>query len=159
MHRCGSVTLTSGYVFSVKQGMVAILKPSICPTPDIVYLDSFPCPVTFANHRCELSVEEDPNVHNLFEKSVIDYDKIRGTLRLCCRQTGDYLHPAGRGIGKSVKKLMNEWHIPSHMRDHYPLLCDDGGVVLIPGYACDERVCVTRDTKHFLVCKTDAEQG
>ena len=60
-------------------------------------------------------------------------------------------------MGKSLKKWMNEWHIPAHIRDTYPVLCDDAGVILVPGYACDERVHATEDTKHFLVCKTDAE--
>ena len=159
VRRGGSVSLPNGFEFVVSQGVVSIQCTSDHSIPDILYLESLPNTVTFANHRCELSVEEDSNVHKLFEKFVIDYDKIQGTLRLCSRQTGDYLHPAGRGIGKSVKKLMNEWHIPSYVRDSYPILCDDRGVVLIPGYACDERVRVTQDTKHFLVCKTDAEQG
>ena len=46
------------------------------------------------------------NVHNLFLQTAIDYDKIVGTLCLRCRRTGDYLHPRGRGVGKSIKKLM-----------------------------------------------------
>ena len=69
------------------------------------------------------------------------------------------MHPAARNIGKSLKKLMNEWHIPAHLRDTYPILCDDVGVVLVPGYGCDERVRPTDDTKHFLVWRFDAEQG
>ena len=30
--------------------------------------------------------------------------------------------------------------------------CDEKGIVLIPGYTCDQRVCAGEDTKHFLVC-------
>ena len=66
------------------------------------------------------------------------------------------MHPSGRRIGKSIKKLMNEWKIPEHTRDLFPLVCDDAGVVLVPGYACDERVKPTADTKHFLVWHNDA---
>ncbi len=99
------------------------------------------------------------NVHNLFFKSSIDYDKIQGSLCVRCRHGGDMLHPAGRGVGKTLKKLMNEWRIPSSQREHFPLLCDERGVLLVPGYTCDERVRVTLDTKHFLVWTSDSVQG
>ena len=92
-------------------------------------------------------------VHNLLLQSTVDCDKIVGKLRLRCRQEGDYMHPAGRGVGKSIKKLMIEWRIPAHLRDAYPLLCDDAGVVLVPGYACDERVKTDVNSKHYLVCQ------
>lgn len=98
------------------------------------------------------------NVHKLFFKSSIDYDKIQGGLCVRNRRSGDILHPAGRGVGKSLKKLMNEWGIPPSTRNSLPLLCDREGVVLVPGYTCDERVRVTPDTKHFLVWTNDSVQ-
>jgi tRNA(Ile)-lysidine synthase len=73
------------------------------------------------------------------------------------RLEGDYMHPSGRGVGKSLKKLMNEWHIFPYLRNSYPILCDESGVVLVPGYAVDERVRVTESTKHYLVCKLSEE--
>ena len=91
------------------------------------------------------------NVHKMFFKYSVDYDRIQNGLHIRCRREGDYLHPAGRGIGKSLKKLMNEWRIPASRRDCLPLLCDETGVLLVPGYACDERVKITEATKHFLV--------
>ena len=48
---------------------------------------------------------------------------------------------------------MNECRIPAYLRDSYPLLCDDLGVVMVPGYAVDERVRVTDNTKDYLVCE------
>ena len=83
----------------------------------------------------------------------IDCDKIEGEVCVRGRLEGDYMHPSGRGIGKSLKKLMNEWRIPAYQRNSFPILCDDHGVVLVPGYAADERVRVTESTKHYLVCK------
>ncbi len=157
--RSGSVSLPNSYMFSVQQGKVVVNRSEERPLPTEALLNTLPCSVVFDGRAIECFVDDNRNVHKLFENYVIDCDKIQGTLRLRCRSTGDYFHPAGRGVGKSLKKLMNEWHIPSQMRDYYPLVCDDVGVVLIPGYACDERVRVDDDTKHFLVCKTDAEQG
>ena len=156
---CGSVDLPGMCSFSVRQGVVAVAKAEVREQPTPVKLESLPCLVQFDGRAYAFDVcdKDDTNIHNLLADSVVDYDKIQGTLCLRGRQSGDYFHAAGRGVGKSLKKWMNEWRIPSHLRDFYPVLCDEVGVVLIPGYGCDERVHVTGDTKHFLVCKTDAE--
>lgn len=99
------------------------------------------------------------NVHKMFFKYAIAYDTIHGSLYLRTRQEGDYLRPAGRGIGKSLKKLLIEWRVPSHLRDTLPLLCDDDGIVLLPGYTCDERVRPHEKTKLFLVWQEISEIG
>ena len=89
----------------------------------------------------------------MFFKYAVDYDKIKSGLYWRTRQAGDYMHPAGRNVGKSLKTLMSEWHLSG--RNEYPLLCDDDGVMLIPGYCCDERVRTGEDTNHFLVCTVE----
>lgn len=161
MQRKGSVSLCDEYVFSVEQSVVSIRKDNDIVSPLSVALDILPCRVSFGAFECTLSECSDntTNVHKLFLQSSIDCDKIVGKLSLRSRQTGDYLHPVGRGVGKSLKKLMNEWHIPAHLRNTYPLLCDESGVVLVPGYACDERVACRDTTKHYLVCEISKVQG
>lgn len=150
----GAVSLPDGYTFAIEQGVVCVRKSDYVDLPASVIVETLPATVDFRAFRCALSLlSDEANVHNLFLQSIVDHDKIVGKLCLRCRQVGDYLHPSGRGVGKSLKKLMNEWHIPAHLRDTYPLLCDDAGVVLVPGYACDERVKVTDATKHYLVCE------
>lgn len=161
LHRHGAVSLTDGYVFSVTQGVASVRKDEPTRQSEPVYPTSVPCSVAYGGFRCDLTeyVADDQNVHKLFLQSAVDYDKIVGKLCIRHRKVGDYLHPCGRGVGKSLKKLMNEWHIPAHMRDTYPLLCDEVGVVLVPGYACDERVRLTEATKHYLVCTISKVQG
>ena len=73
------------------------------------------------------------------------------------RADGDAFHPAGRRVGKSLKKVFQEQKIPIYQREIYPLLCDEVGVVLMPGVGCDARVCPDDSTKHFLVWLIDGE--
>ncbi len=121
-------------------------------------------PFTFSVNGCDYTIavtdtSPDENVHNLFSTSAVDYDRIQGKLLVRSRREGDTIHPAGRGIGKSVKKLMNECQVPVVQRDVMPLVCDEQGVVWIPGMTCDERVRITEDTKHFLVWQEQSVQG
>ena len=120
-------------------------------------LNKFPYTGFFGATKFSVTVQDGEiyrNVNNLFANPVVDYDKIQGQLYVRCRREGDYLHPAGRNVGKTLKKLMNEWRIPANKRASFPIVCDDVGVVMVPGYACDERVAPTDDTKHFLVWHT-----
>ena len=86
----------------------------------------------------------------LFQKAC-DYDKINGSLRLRPRHEGDCFHPANRGCRKTLKKFFNEQEIPPMLRDGVPLLCDDDGIALVVGYACDERVKITDKTTRIVV--------
>jgi len=159
----GETCLPGGIILSVSQGKLRFHREDIYE--DVVkkiMVDTLPFVAHFADSKFTISVqkvEDNQNVHKLFFNTMIDYDKMQGELCVRSRRGGDYLHPAGRNIGKSLKKLMNEWQIPAVDRDHIPVLCDELGVVLVPGYACDERVKPTEDTKHFLVWDTHIEQG
>lgn len=97
------------------------------------------------------------NVHKKFFNYAIDCDKIQGSLTVRSRRDGDRFHPAGRRVGKTLKSLFQELRIPTYDRDTYPLLCDEEGIVLMPGVACDSRVRPDDGTKHFLVWLTDGE--
>ena len=157
----GSVDLFGPFIFAVQQGRVSIVDSVTPIISEPVVIEAIPGTVLFSNreYTFEIGSHHNTNVHNLLANCGIDCDKIQGRLCLRGRQSGDYMHPAGRGVGKSLKKWMNEWCIPAHLRDSHPVLCDDAGVVSVLGYACDERVRTTADTKHFLVCTTNAELG
>lgn len=152
-----SVSLPNGLEFSVSQDVVCVRMPSEDWIPAPQLIEVFPADIAFGKktlriERCEKSDEESANVHNLLLQYALDCDKIEGELCVRGRLEGDYMHPSGRGVGKSLKKLMNEWRIPAYLRNSFPILCDDCGVVLVPGYAVDERVRVSESTKHYLVC-------
>lgn len=152
----GRVSLPDGWVFAVEQDVVSVYQvksaPALYEIPSVPFELDFGC-FHVMIERMTASSKKYKKVHSLLLQSAIDYDKISGKLYLRCRREGDYMHPSGRGVGKSIKKLMNEWRIPAHLRDMYPLLCDDAGAVLVPGYGCDDRVKSDDHTKHYLVCQ------
>nr|MCR5135140.1 tRNA lysidine(34) synthetase TilS [Clostridiales bacterium] len=71
----------------------------------------------------------------------IDLDKVRGKLVLRCRQPGDTFSSAVRGNTKGLKKLFQEAGIGAGERDRIPLLCDDSGIIWIPGQGPSAAVC------------------
>lgn len=153
-----SVSLPNGLEFNVSQDVVCVRMPSKDSVPTPQTIDTFPAEIVFGKktlrfERFEKNEADPVNVHNLFLKYAVDCDKIKGKLCVRGRLEGDYMHPSGRGIGKSLKKLMNEWRIFPYLRNAYPILCDDSGVLLVPEYAVDERVRITESTKHYLVCR------
>ena len=148
---------------------VAVCDGVLCRAPgqgDAVpeqAVTDLPYTVIIGGHRHELrrldraALDALQIVHKMFFKYAVNYATIQGGLMIRGRRDGDRFHPAGRGCGKSLKKLLYESGIPESRRDGYPLLCDDAGIVLIPGLGCDERVRPDGNTNDFLVWFTDGE--
>ena len=159
---CGSTCLPGGITAVVTAGRLEFITETPKKEIEPILVKGLPFSFTVNEQKYTICLEDlssFQNVHNLFSTLALDYDKIQGNLCVRNRRVGDVVHPAGRGVGKSLKKLMNEYKVPITQRDCLPLLCDDLGVVLIPGYTCDERVRITEATKHFLVWKEHTEQG
>lgn len=55
-----------------------------------------------------------------------------------CRQGGERLRPAGRGVTKTLKALFQETGIPPWRRSRWPLLRGASGIVAVPGLAVAE---------------------
>ncbi len=156
----GGVSLPGGVNILVSQGWLQLTSLAVCEHGVV----SFPLPrcgefvdVTWWGESYRIhnmdraSYDSLSNVHKMFFKYSISCDTIHGNLCVRSRREGDYMHPAGRHIGKSLKKLLIEWKVPSLCRDAFPLLCDEEGILLVPGYTCDERVRPHAKTNLFLV--------
>lgn len=61
-------------------------------------------------------------VHKKDLKNLADYAKITTLPVLRTRQAGDTFRPAGRGVTKRLKKLLNEQKIPPRRRGRLPLI-------------------------------------
>ena len=138
-------------------------QPENCVPVPAVTVNSLPYKCAFGPFGGVLRLlsaeecEEYKNVHKMFFKYALDYDKIQGDLIVRTWQPGDKLHPSGRGVGKSLKKIWQETTVSIFDRRQYPVVCDAKGIVLIPGICCDERVSPCGDTKLFLVWEPCSE--
>lgn len=110
-------------------------------------------------YRFEVLSAEEYKKYQKIHKKVLnytfDYDKICGSLIVRTRRVGDYMHPAGRHVGKSLKKWMIEQGVPASERVHVPIVCDDNGIALTVGFGCDERVCIDEKTRLIGAVWTD----
>ncbi len=89
------------------------------------------------------------NIHNMFTKKNIDYDKIKGRIFLRNRLSGDKIRIPERGLTKSLKKLFNE-SVPLERRQKTVILSDDDGVIFVEGFGADERVSADEGTRRIL---------
>lgn len=159
----GTVYLADGYSVCVSADRIKCFSKQRQSDTLCVSVDSLPFRLYFNGREHVLqrmSCEEIANLQNVHKKFfhyAIDCDRIQGSLTVRCRRDGDRFHPAGRKVGKTLKALFQELRIPTYDRDTALLLCDEVGIVLMPGVACDSRVCPNDSTKHFLVWLTDGK--
>ena len=78
-----------------------------------------------------------------------DCDRIKGTLSVRTRQTGDYFFLPGGGK-KTVKSYMVDEKIPAGLRGRIPLLADGSHILWIIGKRISEGCKVTDKTKTIL---------
>lgn len=71
------------------------------------------------------------NVYNSITSASIPFDTINGTLFARNRREGDRIRLGG--MHRSVKKLMCDKKIPLREREVLPIICDDDGILFIPG--------------------------
>lgn len=77
------------------------------------------------------NIEKFKNIYKIFIQTLITSDKIKGALHLRPRKAGDVCNI--NGVNRKLKKLLWEVETNPAERDVLPLLCDDSGVLWIPG--------------------------
>jgi len=78
-----------------------------------------------------------------------DYDKIKDTLSVRYRQTGDYLTLPGGGK-KAVTRYMIDEKIPRSLREQIPVLAERDHILWVVGYRISEYYKVTNTTRTIL---------
>lgn len=69
---------------------------------------------------------------------------MNGELYVRSRQEGDTVKSGG--MTKKLKRIFTDRHIPSHKRDLIPVICDDGGVLAVPGIVARDGAFVKKST-------------
>ena len=80
----------------------------------------------------------------------LDYDKIKNSLQIRTRRSGDYLTIDGEGHRKKLKEYLVGEKIPAKQRDHIWLLTEGAHVIWVIGGRISAGVKVTKDTRRVL---------
>lgn len=107
------------------------------------------------------NVKKFESFYEQYLKSILDCDKIKGKAVIRTRQAGDYYHPAGRRVGKSLKKLFNEEAVPLSLRPFVPVAADEMGIIWVGGLGPDARCAPDAHTRkaYFLSYHADERKG
>ncbi len=71
------------------------------------------------------------NVYNLYTELQVRFDTIKGRIFLRPMAEGDRILQGG--MHKKVRKLYGQHGTPLHLRSRLPLLCDQDGILAVPG--------------------------
>ncbi len=105
-------------------------------------------------HMTVFSRQKDQeNSQNQYTKW-FDYDKIKGTLSIRTRKTGDYLILPSGGR-KTIARFMIDEKIPKEDRDHILLLAENDHVLWVVGYRISEYYKIDNKTKNILQVTCD----
>ena len=91
---------------------------------------------------------EDKISSNVYKFSIhqdISFDKISGGLYLRFKKDGDAYRYAGHT--HKLKKVFNDRNIPPSERDFIPVICDDLGILWVPGLSVRESSVVDSSNK------------
>ena len=102
----------------------------------------------------EKDIKPIKNIYKLFIHKAVNFDKIIGYIYLRSRENGDrYVFG---GINRNVKKLLCDRHIPQRERDLLPFICDDKGILWIPGFDIRDDVKLPREGGNplYIACYT-----
>ena len=80
----------------------------------------------------------------------IDAERAGNRLFVRRRTPGDRFRPLGMADEKKLQDFMVDAHIPLDERDRIPIVCSSTHIVWVAGWRVDDRVKVTRGTRHVL---------
>ncbi|MBE6631640.1 MAG: tRNA lysidine(34) synthetase TilS [Ruminococcaceae bacterium] len=96
----------------------------------------------------EKDIDSIKNIYNSSTLISLASDKIKGELRVRSRKEGDTVKKCG--MSKKVRKLLNEKKIPEYLRDSFPILYDDEGIIAIPSVAVRDGAEIKSDAENAL---------
>ena len=136
----GGVSLPGVYL-TAKQDTLTVTTAAAEPFCVPVLGELTPLPdgrTLFVSEKFTENGKNSGKVHNLLFKNEPGCDRITNVAVIRTRREGDRFRPAGRGVGKSLKKLFNELHIPAAVRDRLLVLEVNGEIAWIESVGAAE---------------------
>lgn len=149
----GNTQICGGYSFRIRKGMLEKFlarseNEDYCfnlEEGDIGFLSYF----ISAGIIYKKDLTDTQKIHKQMLDIFLDCDKIIGKLIIRNKRSGDIFSPSGFKGHKKLKKMFQEKGIPPEKRDSYPVLCDDGGIVAVPGFGVSKRVYVDSNSQRI----------
>ena len=148
----GKIDAGEGRFFAAESGVLRVVLPQKCKNDWSVPLQ---VPKTLTPEGREVIIrtltraeyEKLPaKIHNWLFHNALDYDTIKNNSIIRGRRPGDSFSPAGRGVTKSLKKLMNEEKIPVSGRGGLLLLENNGQILWIESIGVAEQARIRPGT-------------
>ena len=138
--------VTSSFEYDVKLSMG---ENSLNNLDAVVILSSTPLDAAAREFDTEnTSIKTFSNVYKKSIQQCIDFDIIKGDLRVRSRRDGDSYRYGN--ITHKVKKIFNDKKIPVEIRNKIPVFYDEDGIVWIPGFSARDGVRNRQDTENKL---------
>ncbi|MBE6675767.1 MAG: tRNA lysidine(34) synthetase TilS [Ruminococcaceae bacterium] len=90
------------------------------------------------------------NVYNLYTEQRIRFDTIKGRAFWRPMKEGDVILSCG--MHKRVRKLYSESRVPLALRERLPLLCDEAGILAVPGICLRDGAAAAQDDPALDFC-------
>ena len=144
---CGSyINLKDGLVFKKEHDYVHFLDA------DRLARDSFSYSVRDGLYIKELDATmclSDEADESALYSIALRVDGIKGDITVRSRREGDKI--TANKMTKKVKRILCDAHIPSHLRDKLPIICDDGGICAIADLCVCDRVKPIKNGKNMVI--------
>ncbi|MBR6807826.1 MAG: tRNA lysidine(34) synthetase TilS [Clostridia bacterium] len=100
--------------------------------------------------------QKNENIYNLSIHKSLKFDKIKGNLKIRVRRNGDLFRYGG--MTHKVKKIFSENKLSAIQRRTLPIVCDDNGILWIPGFPLRDGTYSGNGDTVYLVCLKDGCQ-
>ena len=147
----GSVQIGGGYSFRIRKGVFENFTPNY-ENEDYSFILTEGS-TDFSSYSVNASIiykkdlTDTQKIHKQMLDIFLDCDKIIGKLVIRNKRSGDVFSPSGFSGHKKLKKMFQEKGIPPEKRNSYPVVCDDKGIVAVPGLGVAKRVYVDSDSQ------------
>ena len=151
-----SLTLPHGIEAAVENGWLCFRQKRDAVDYEPYEIALFDGENKISQTNCKIVIESSQTEKNIYKKSIqitIDSATIKGTLLARNRREGDNILLGGHH--KSLKKLFTEKKIPPELRAKLPILCDEDGILAVPGIGIRDGSRITQKTTERLTLTID----